>query len=85
MKTIGYNKPLYIQPFDHRESFAANMFDWHGQLTAAQTAKSLLSSESSSMASKRQLNMVCLEKKRAFLWTSSSARASSATQQRKAT
>jgi len=39
MKTIGYNKPLYIQPFDHRESFAANMFGWHGRLTAAQTAE----------------------------------------------
>jgi len=38
MKTIGYNKPLYIQPFDHRGSFATNMFGFHGQLTVAQTA-----------------------------------------------
>ena len=30
MKTIGYNKPLYIQPFDHRGSFASKMFGWHG-------------------------------------------------------
>ena len=39
MKTIGYNKPLYIQPFDHRGSFASKMFGWHGDLTAGQTAE----------------------------------------------
>jgi myo-inositol catabolism protein IolC len=38
MNTIGYNKPLYIQPFDHRGSFASKMFGWHGDLTAEQTA-----------------------------------------------
>jgi 5-dehydro-2-deoxygluconokinase len=38
MRRIGFNKPLYVQPFDHRESFAANMFGWHGQLTTGQTA-----------------------------------------------
>jgi 5-dehydro-2-deoxygluconokinase len=39
MTRIGFNKPLYVQPFDHRESFAAKMFGWHGQLTTAQTAE----------------------------------------------
>src|SRR5262249_28434993 len=39
MKTIGYNKPLYILPFDHRGSFESKMFGWHGDLTAAQTAE----------------------------------------------
>jgi len=39
MKTIGYNKPLYILPFDHRGSFETKMFGWHGDLTAAQTAE----------------------------------------------
>jgi hypothetical protein len=39
MKTIGYEKPLYILPFDHRGSFEAKMFGWHGDLTAAQTAE----------------------------------------------
>jgi 5-dehydro-2-deoxygluconokinase len=37
MKTIGYDKPLYILPYDHRGSFKSKMFGWHGDLTAAQT------------------------------------------------
>jgi 5-dehydro-2-deoxygluconokinase len=39
MKTIGYNQPLYILPFDHRGSFETKMFGWHGDLTPAQTAE----------------------------------------------
>ena len=39
MKTIGYDKPLYFLPFDHRGSFETKMFGWHGDLTAAQTAE----------------------------------------------
>src|SRR5262245_45013889 len=39
MKTIGYNKPLYIQPFDHRGSFATKMFGWRGNLTPEQSAE----------------------------------------------
>src|SRR6185295_7129799 len=39
MRTIGYNKPLYILPFDHRGSFKTRMFGWHGDLTGAQTAQ----------------------------------------------
>ena len=39
MKTLGYDKPLYILPFDHRGSFETKMFGWHGELTAAQTAE----------------------------------------------
>jgi myo-inositol catabolism protein IolC len=39
MKTIGYDKPLYILPFDHRGSFETKMFGWHGDLTATQTAE----------------------------------------------
>ncbi len=36
---IGYDKPLYIQPFDHRGSFQTKMFGWKGTLTAEQTAE----------------------------------------------
>ena len=36
---IGYNKPLYIQPFDHRGSFQTKLFGWKGRLTEAQTAE----------------------------------------------
>jgi len=39
MKTIGFNQPLYILPFDHRGSFETKMFGWHGDLSAAQTAE----------------------------------------------
>src|SRR5712672_1593898 len=37
--TLGYDKPLYILPFDHRGSFETKMFGWHGDLTPAQTAE----------------------------------------------
>lgn len=39
MKTIGYDRPLYILPFDHRGSFQTKMFGWKGALTAEQTAE----------------------------------------------
>jgi myo-inositol catabolism protein IolC len=39
MTTIGYDKPLYILPFDHRGSFQTKMFGWTGTLTAEQTAE----------------------------------------------
>jgi myo-inositol catabolism protein IolC len=37
--SIGYDRPLYILPFDHRGTFQKNMFGWSGTLTAEQTAK----------------------------------------------
>jgi 5-dehydro-2-deoxygluconokinase len=36
---IGFDKPLYILPFDHRGSFQIKMFGWKGTLTAEQTAE----------------------------------------------
>ncbi len=39
MTAIGFDKPLYILPFDHRGSFQTKMFGWKGALTAAQTAE----------------------------------------------
>ena len=36
---IGFDKPLYILPFDHRGSFETKMFGWTGDLTPAQTAE----------------------------------------------
>lgn len=39
MKSIGFDKPLYILPFDHRGSFQTKMFGWTGALTADQTAQ----------------------------------------------
>ena len=35
----GYDKPLYILPFDHRGTFETKMFGWEGELDAAQTAE----------------------------------------------
>ncbi|MBV9492285.1 MAG: DUF2090 domain-containing protein, partial [Verrucomicrobia bacterium] len=37
--SFGYDKPLYIQPFDHRGSFQTKMFGWKGTLTQEQTAE----------------------------------------------
>ena len=39
MKTLGFDQPLYILPFDHRGSFQTKMFGWKGELTADQTAQ----------------------------------------------
>ncbi len=39
MKTVGFDKPLYILPFDHRGSFQAKLFGWSGTLTIHQTAQ----------------------------------------------
>jgi myo-inositol catabolism protein IolC len=36
---IGYDKPLYILPFDHRGTFQEKMFGWKGALNADQTAQ----------------------------------------------
>jgi 5-dehydro-2-deoxygluconokinase len=36
---IGFDKPLYILPFDHRGSFQTKMFGWKGTLTSEQTAQ----------------------------------------------
>lgn len=35
----GYDRPLYILPFDHRGSFETKMFGWHEPLTAEQTSQ----------------------------------------------
>jgi 5-dehydro-2-deoxygluconokinase len=39
MKTLGFDRPLYILPFDHRGSFQNKLFGWPGTLTAEQTAE----------------------------------------------
>jgi 5-dehydro-2-deoxygluconokinase len=36
---FGFDKPLYILPFDHRGSFQVKMFGWEGKLTPEQTAQ----------------------------------------------
>ena len=39
MRSPGFDKPLYILPFDHRGSFQKKLFGWDGSLTAGQTAE----------------------------------------------
>ena len=39
MPIRGYDKPLYILPFDHRGSFETGMFGWKGALNSEQTAQ----------------------------------------------
>ena len=36
---IGYDQPLYLMPFDHRESLQTKMFGWKEALSAGQTAE----------------------------------------------
>jgi len=35
----GYDRPLYVLPFDHRGSFTSKMFGWKGALSAEQVAE----------------------------------------------
>jgi myo-inositol catabolism protein IolC len=35
----GYDRPLYVLPFDHRGSFETGMFGWKGALNPEQTAQ----------------------------------------------
>jgi len=37
--TRGFDRPLYIQPFDHRGSFQTKLFGWKSPLSDAQTAE----------------------------------------------
>jgi myo-inositol catabolism protein IolC len=37
--TLGFDRPLYVLPFDHRGSFETGMFGWTGALTSEQTAQ----------------------------------------------
>jgi 5-dehydro-2-deoxygluconokinase len=39
MPPRGFDRPLYILPFDHRGSFETGMFGWHGDLNPQQTAQ----------------------------------------------
>jgi 5-dehydro-2-deoxygluconokinase len=36
---VGFDKPLYVLPFDHRATFSKTMFGWTGPLSPAQTAE----------------------------------------------
>jgi len=35
----GYDRPLYVLPFDHRGSFTSKLFGWKGALSAEQVAE----------------------------------------------
>jgi 5-dehydro-2-deoxygluconokinase len=37
--SVGYNRPLYILPFDHRATFQTGLLGWKGALNAEQTAR----------------------------------------------
>ena len=39
MTIRGYERPLYLLPFDHRGSFETGMFGWKGALNLEQTAQ----------------------------------------------
>ena len=35
--TVGFDRPLYLLPFDQRASFSKELFGWQGELTPEQT------------------------------------------------
>ena len=37
--TLGFDRDMYVLPFDHRGTFETKMFGWEGPLTADQTAQ----------------------------------------------
>jgi myo-inositol catabolism protein IolC len=39
MKSLGFDRPFYILPFDHRGSFQTKLFGWTGTLTSEQTVQ----------------------------------------------
>jgi myo-inositol catabolism protein IolC len=39
MRILGFDRPLYVLPFDHRGSFETGMFGWKGALNPEQTAQ----------------------------------------------
>jgi len=53
MRTLGFDKPLYILPFDHRGSFVTKMFGWHGNLTPEQTAETAAAKQGSTFGWER--------------------------------
>ena len=74
--SLGFDRPLYILPFDHRGSFETGMFDWRDPLTSEQaTTGSQKPSRSSTRASKQPSVAEHLTKRPVFWSTSSSAAA----------
>jgi 5-dehydro-2-deoxygluconokinase len=67
MKTLGYDKPLYILPFDHRGSFQTKLFGWPGVLTAEQTAEVAASKQVVYDGFQAALKMGVLEEKAGIL------------------
>jgi len=39
MTDLGFDRPLYILPFDHRGSFQSGLFGWKGALTSEETER----------------------------------------------
>lgn len=67
MKNIGFNKPLYILPFDHRGSFQTKMFGWTGVLSPDQTAQIAATKQVIYDAFRAALKLVSRQTEPAFL------------------
>ena len=83
--TPGYDRPLYILPFDHRGTFQTKMFGWKGALTAEQTAEIAAMKQVIYDGFQAASRAGCRGRRPASSWTSSSAPPSSATRRRRAT
>ena len=80
----GYDRPLYIQPFDHRASFETGMFGWKSPLTEAQTAEIAAAKRVIFDGFKAAVAAGVPKAKSVSWWTSSSALPSCAMRRRKA-
>ncbi len=71
--TIGFDKDLYVLPFDHRATFRDKMFGWKEPTTAEQTAQIAEFKQVIYDALKAAVPAGVPGKEQAFWWTSSSA------------
>ena len=69
----GYDRALYIQPFDHRGSFQTKLFGWKPPLSDAQTAEIAGAKQVIYEGFRRRCRLASPRPRPASWWTSSSA------------
>jgi hypothetical protein len=83
--THGYDRPLYVLPFDDRGSFEAGIFGWKGALTPDETALIAATKQVIYDGFKIAVGAGCTGRKQASWWTSSSVPPYFAARQNRAT
>jgi hypothetical protein len=75
---FGFDRPLYLLPFDHRESFKTRILGWQGPLTEDQVRQMAAAKQVIYEGFTAASPAECLKTKPEFSWTSSSAQRSCA-------